>query len=236
VHVLTAISRDLPRVAAQGIPMRQALVSILATAAHCTPEGSIHIDAAAEAGQVRLMVKPMHAGVAPSGTAGEPEALCPDDQDNVAMARQLVTLSGGSLRLEGADDGPFVATLVLPIAGQPAVLAIDDNEDSLRLLQRLLEGTRYPFVGASDPGQALELAASLSPQVIILDVMLPGMDGWELLGRLREHPATRDIPVIVSTILPHEQLALTLGAAAFLRKPVLQASLRAALNALIGPK
>jgi CheY-like chemotaxis protein len=55
-----------------------------------------------------------------------------------------------------------------------------------------------------------------------LDAMLPGTDGWELLGRLREHPSTRHIPIIICTILPQEQLAHTLGAAGFLRKPVKQ--------------
>lgn len=230
-----AVAPQLPRVAAQGIPMRQALVSLFTAAAHCAPGGRIAIHAAPESGQVRLVVRPTQGRSRPGQGPAAPAGLCLDDLDNMAMARQLVALSGGSLQwCEGIEE-PFVATLILPAAEQLAVLAIDDNADSLHLLQRYLEGSRYPFIAEQDPIRAVALARELLPRVIILDVMLPGMDGWELLGRLREHPATREIPVIISTILPHEQLALTLGAAAFLRKPVAQAALLAALGALTGP-
>lgn len=225
-----AIAPQIPRVAAQGIPIRQALVSLFTAAAHCAAHGRLEIGATAEVGQVRLTIRPTQAGDA------HPDAfeLCPDDLDNVAMAGQLVAASGGSLALTGASAGPFSATLTLPVAEQLIVLAIDDNADSLRLLERFLAGSRYPFVGEPDPARAVSLARQLSPRVIILDVMLPGMDGWELLGRLREAPRTAHVPVIVSTILPHEQLALTLGAAAFLRKPITQVALLATLDGLTG--
>jgi CheY-like chemotaxis protein len=60
--------------------------------------------------------------------------------------------------------------------------------------------------------------------------MLPGIDGWELLGRLREHPQIGTAPIIVCTILPQEEFALTLGAAEFLRKPVSREALLSALD------
>jgi len=228
----TALSPQLPRVAVQRIPVRQALVSIFTAAAHCAAHSQLEIAAEAEAGRVRLTIRPVHDGAAYPDVF----ALCPDDLDNVAMASQLVAASGGALHVVGGDAGPFIATLTLPAAEQLTVLAIDDNADSLRLLERFLAGSRYPFVGEADPTRAISLARQLAPRAIILDVMLPGMDGWELLGRLREDPATAPIPIIVSTILPHEQLALTLGAAAFLRKPVTQPALLAALDALTGPR
>jgi CheY-like chemotaxis protein len=231
-----AVAPQLPRVAAQGIPMRQALVSLFTAAAHCAPGGCIEIRATAKAGQVQLVVRPTRGRSESRQMPDTPGGLCPDDLENVAMARELVALSGGSLQWDAGDGGPFVATLILPAAEQLAVLAIDDNLDSLHLLQRFLEGSRYPIIAEQNPIRAVELARELAPRIIILDVMLPGMDGWELLGRLREHPATRDIPVIISTILPHEQLALALGAAAFLRKPVTQAALLAMLDALAGSR
>jgi CheY-like chemotaxis protein len=64
----------------------------------------------------------------------------------------------------------------------------------------------------------------------VLDVMLPGIDGWELLGRLREHPQTKDVPVVVCTILSQQQLALTLGATDFLRKPITRDAFLATLD------
>lgn len=228
-RLVVDISPELPRVAGQGIPLRQALVSILTAAAHCNQGNPLALRAAPEGNQVRLVVSPLFPQI------GRSDELRRDDLDNLAMAQRLVALSGGALAWEADPGMSFNATLYLPVAGQLAVLAIDDNTDSLHLLKRLLEDTPYCLIAESSPLQAEALARQLSPCAIILDVMLPGVDGWELLGRLREHPATAHIPIIVSTILPHEQLALTLGAAAFLRKPVSRAALLAALDALSRP-
>ena len=109
------------------------------------------------------------------------------------------------------------------------VLVIDDNADALQLLQRYASGTRYQVFGARDPEQAIRLAEQLLPQIIVLDVMMPKLDGWEVLGRLQHHPVTGHIPIVVCTILAQEELALSLGASAFLRKPV---SRQAFLDAL----
>ena len=150
------------------------------------------------------------------------------------MAQRLVTLSGGTLELAAEDaHRPFCARAHFPAVEQATVLVIDDNLDTLQLLSRYLEGTRYRFAGTPEPQRALELAEQLAPQIIILDVMLPGMDGWELLARLRGHPRTHNVPIIVCTILPHEDVALALGAAALLRKPVTQMEFLAALDRLV---
>jgi CheY-like chemotaxis protein len=63
-----------------------------------------------------------------------------------------------------------------------------------------------------------------------MDVMLPGMDDWDLLGRLRAHPRMHATPIIACTILPQEKLALALGAAGFLRKPISRETFLAALD------
>jgi CheY-like chemotaxis protein len=154
------------------------------------------------------------------------------------MAHELVRISGGVLELDLDRDPltPFAATVVLPAAEQVPVLVIDDNADTLHLIERYLVSTRYLFVGTSDPDQALALAEQTAPRIIVLDVMLPGIDGWELLGRLREHPQTRDSPILVCTILPQEHLALTLGAAGFLRKPVNRTTLLLALDRQLQPQ
>ena len=118
----------------------------------------------------------------------------------------------------------------VPAKERIPVLVIDDNADTLRLLERYLSNSRYRFLGTPDPAQAVDLAEKQSPRIIVLDVMLPGVDGWELLGRLRQHPKTCDIPTIVCTILPQEQLALDLGATEFIRKPVSRQALLSALD------
>ena len=70
----------------------------------------------------------------------------------------------------------------------------------------------------------------MQPAVILLDVMMHNVDGWQLLSELRHEPATSSIPVIVCTILPVEGMALSLGANAFLQKPVTQQQLLKALD------
>lgn len=144
-------------------------------------------------------------------------------------AAELARLCG--MRMWASAEGDPLAVRVAAPAYQGAVvLAVDDNEDTLRLLDRYLYGTRYRLVPETDPQRAQEAAESLRPAVVILDVMMPQVDGWRVLGRLRSHPATGHIPVVVCTILAEEELALTLGAAACLRKPVTQKSLLDALD------
>ena len=73
---------------------------------------------------------------------------------------------------------------------------------------------------------------------ILVDVMMPQMDGWEVLGQLRQHPLTNYIPIVVHTILAQEELALSLGASALLRKPVTRQNFLAVLDrltVLMGP-
>lgn len=229
-----ALAADLPLTTVQTTTMRQALVNLLTAAVRAVPGGQVRLTATSQppdgsgAGLVAVCVEPL---------AQQAHAPVEDYQENLEMARQLVALSGGELQIvfKEGEAGPFSARLTLPAAAQVVVLVIEDNADALQLMQRYLAGTRYRFVGTRDPQEGLARAEELGPQIIVLDVMLPGIDGWELLGRLREHPKTRTIPVIACTILPQEQLALTLGAAAFLRKPISREALLTVLDRQLGP-
>jgi CheY-like chemotaxis protein len=114
----------------------------------------------------------------------------------------------------------FQMKLSIRLTEKQPVLIVDDNIDTLQLYQRYLSDTHYQFFGVRDPERALETALEIKPKVVVMDVMLPGMDEWELLGRFKNHPEFQNIPVVICTILPQEELARVLGAAAFIRKPV----------------
>jgi CheY-like chemotaxis protein len=145
------------------------------------------------------------------------------------MSRRLAALYGGEVVLAEAD-GVVVATVSLStIQREFTVLAIEDNQDTLRMWRRFLQQTCFQLVEAVDPTQALDLAAELQPDVVVLDIMLGGVDGWDLLRRLRKHPATSAIPVVVCSVLPQQPLAESLGAAGFIRKPVTGRDFRAAV-------
>ena len=145
-------------------------------------------------------------------------------------------MSGGSLRVHDAP-GAFEAVLTLPTLQSFPILVVDDNADFLRLVQRYADGTRYQLITTRQPDSALALADESRPRIIVLDVMMPGLDGWELLSRLRQHPGVDQIPVVVCTIVANESLALSLGASGYLQKPVTREAFLAALDrqvALLG--
>jgi CheY-like chemotaxis protein len=225
VHLHCTLSENLPRLAVQPTITRQALLGILTTAMRCVPHGQVYIEAEKRDRHVCIRITP-------EKQEGAALSLPDKKAKSLEMAQRLIELSGGWLTVAPGRSSkePFSAECMLPAIGQVPVLVIDDNIDTLQLLRRYLSGTRYRFSGAHDPEQALALIEELVPRVIVLDVMLPGIDGWELLGRLREHPRTRHVPIIVCTILPEEQLALSLGAAAFLSKPVGRKPLLSALD------
>lgn len=114
---------------------------------------------------------------------------------------------------------------------QIQVLVIDDNADIIHLFQRYVQGTRYSVVGLQDPTAVAEWIERIDPRILLLDVMMPGLDGWDLLTQLRLKQQLRRSAVLICSILPQERLAISLGADGFLQKPVLPQDF---LNALDG--
>jgi CheY-like chemotaxis protein len=217
----------LPAVVGQATTLRQALLNLLIAARMSVGEAS--------GAKVRLRASEQDQLVNVELWAESPSRAQADTAEYVESARRLVTLSGGEVECLTLKSGwVFGVCLGLKKAEQANILVIDDNEDILRLVQRCLEGTHYRFFGTRSPHQVLPLAEEISPQVILLDIMLPEVDGWEILGRLRAHPQLERVPVIITTVLPHQQLAAALGAAGFLRKPVRREELLALLEQLSG--
>ncbi|MCL4544400.1 MAG: response regulator [Chloroflexi bacterium] len=107
----------------------------------------------------------------------------------------------------------------------PLVLLVDDDPDFVRLFQRCLTNAPYRTVAAVTPEAALRIATAEQPQCIVLDVLLPSFDGWELLQQLQSSGDTARIPVVICSALADPALASALGAAACLPKPVSPRSL-----------
>lgn len=115
----------------------------------------------------------------------------------------------------------------------PTILVCDD-EPSLRELVRAVLGPEYSFVEADDGPRALALARELHPDLIVLDLMLPGMSGIEVLDILRRDPELSSIPVIVVTAWSHaETNALVAGADRFVPKPFDPQALETAVEELL---
>jgi CheY-like chemotaxis protein len=222
VRLKTTLADALPDLAVHPVALRQILLNLLSLAIHRASGSPVHISAKPLRWEVEVRVR-----CAPALL--DPKPALDNEGASLDIAHRLADLCGGRLTIS-ADEGAFAATLTLPALEQLPVLVIDDNADTLQLLQRYTAGTRYRLIGTQDPEQVLSLAEEFSPQVILLDVMMPQIDGWEILGRLRQHPLTSHIPTVVCTILAQEELALSLGASAFVRKPVTRRVFLAALD------
>jgi signal transduction histidine kinase/CheY-like chemotaxis protein len=156
------------------------------------------------------------------------------------ISRRFCQMMGGDITVESTVGEGSRFTIRLPIqvqggeATKPSesaaaqeepgeervVLVIDDDPNALDLLGRTLQGAGVRVVTTSDGREAVTLARTLQPAAITLDVLMPGMDGWEVLRELKADPETRDIPVIMVTMTDDRELGYALGATEFLTKPV----------------
>ncbi|GAB4198280.1 MAG: response regulator [Coleofasciculaceae cyanobacterium] len=110
----------------------------------------------------------------------------------------------------------------LPAVQKPVVLVVDDNEDNLSLLAFLVEQLDCTILTAVDGQTALDLARGYQPVLILLDMMLPDIDGIEVLSRLRQNSLTATIPVIAVTAMARSQdreRILSAGCDEYVTKP-----------------
>jgi CheY-like chemotaxis protein len=113
---------------------------------------------------------------------------------------------------------------------QKTVMIVDDQEPALRMFTRYFSRTNFKIIGLSKGTKVLVKAKELQPALILLDIMMPKMDGWEVLQSLKLDETTKNIPVIVCSAWGEPELAKSLGAIDFLRKPVRQRDLLSAIS------
>jgi DNA-binding response OmpR family regulator len=124
-----------------------------------------------------------------------------------------------------------------PARERPVVLAADDDEDILGLVAFRLERSGYTVIQARDGEEALALAVTELPDLAVLDVMMPKLDGFELTRRLRAEEATSRMPIILLTARAQDadvQRGFEAGADDYLRKPFSPNELRARVQAILG--
>jgi DNA-binding response OmpR family regulator len=120
---------------------------------------------------------------------------------------------------------------------QPVVLAADDDEDILALVAFRLERSGYTVIQARDGQEALDLALSEKPDLAVLDVMMPKLDGFELTRRLRSEAATSRMPIILLTARAQDTdvaQGFEAGADDYIRKPFSPQELRTRVQAILG--
>jgi PAS domain S-box-containing protein len=163
----------------------------------------------------RRFCRMMGGDITVSSTPGQGSTFTIELPSNV----DALEAAKGMAELDEREEPP------VPVGVHP-VLVIDDDPDSRDLLRRTLETDGYVVATAGSGDEGLRLAQELSPALITLDVMMPGMDGWAVLQRLKEDPATAGIPVMMVTISSEREMGSTLGAVEHLTKPVDRDTLR----------
>jgi CheY-like chemotaxis protein len=149
--------------------------------------------------------------------------------------QRLVKMMGGNWQMGEARSGGCICRFDFPAHGQKVLLVVEDNEAVIKAFRRYLAGYDYQVVGTTTGAEAIQLAREVNPTTITLDVMMPTQDGWEVLQDLKSDPMTRHIPVIICSVLEDPELARSLGASVYLRKPVTQFDLLNALDSLSVP-
>jgi twitching motility two-component system response regulator PilH len=205
VHVdVRSVQPDLVA-AVHPVLLQQVLISTIKRLASHVSDGQITTYARLEDGNATITL---------TGTIASVGALNEAD-----LIRDIPTSEDISIEahLDGAQVFVWIKS---PSADRVTVLVVDDNEDMARFYRDCTLGTRYYIAHITRGRELSEAIQATAPDIIVLDVMLPDIDGWRLLMRLREDPTTRPIPVIICSVVHEEDLALSLGAASYLSKPV----------------
>jgi signal transduction histidine kinase/CheY-like chemotaxis protein len=236
------VAPDVGLVEADELRFKQVVVNLLGNAVKFTPAGGVvSLEARRESGELVVAVTDTGIGIAEADREAifesfQQGARGPAKEEGtglgLTLCRRIVELYGGRITLDSElgrgsrFEVRLPVTAYRPEAGGEvvagsggALLLVDDDRASLELMAAQLEATGVQLLRAHDGTMALELARTAAPAGIVLDILLPGIDGWDVLRELRQDPATSGIPVVVASVVDDRARGTELGAAAYLVKP-----------------
>lgn len=250
------IEPNLPTARADAIRIRQVMINLLSNAAKFTDEGSITVDVNLMPGiggrnEIMISVTDTGPGIAEqdqeklflpfSQVDDSPTRKTGGTGLGLSICQQLINMHGGKIWVESEIGRGSTFHFTLPLfrkegelltGGERTIIAIDDDPQVIELYERYLRQQGYQVVPLNDPSRALERVKQLKPFAITLDIMMPGIDGWRVLETLKSDPETRNIPVIVCSIIEDLEKGFNLGATDYLVKPILEEDLVNSLDRL----
>ena len=229
--------------------LRQILLNLLSNAAKFTEAGTITLSAARHGDAVDFAVTDTGIGMTPEqlsilfGRFQQADASTTRRFGGTGLGLSITkafsSMLGGEVSVESrhGEGSTFSVRIPATLPAPPErgdepdapetaagsdriVLVIDDDPAQRELMSRFLEREGFTARTASDGATGLDLAKRLKPRAILLDVMMPGMDGWTVLGKLKADEELAAIPVVMVTFVSERGLATSLGAADYVAKPV----------------
>jgi CheY-like chemotaxis protein len=255
IHGITMdvdVGDDVGEVYADELRLKQVLLNLVTNAVKFTGDGgSVVVGASRHEAEVHITVTDTGVGVPEADKDRIFESFQQGGRGSsreegtglgLTLSRRIVELLGGRMWLESEVGRGSTFGFTIPTgerertatgdggvgtAGQ--VVVVEDDRPSLALFDAYLTGAALDVVTARDGQSGLAAVRRTRPDAVLLDIRLPGIDGWAVLKALKADPETADIPVIVVSIVDEQSRGVELGAAAYLVKPVRREELLSAL-------
>jgi signal transduction histidine kinase/CheY-like chemotaxis protein len=226
--------------------LKQSLLNLLSNAGKFTHQGRVGLEVRPADSDISFVVSDTGIGMTKEQQSRLFQAFSQADASTtrryggtglgLAITKHFCELLGGSIAVESASGQGSTFTITLPDRGRamPAtaaaipegaehaalVMVVDDDPNARDLLAATIRREGYRVIEATDGEAALALTREWRPDIITLDVLMPRLDGWAVLTTLKSDPELAEIPVIIVTVLADRGIAVSLGAAEFLTKPV----------------
>jgi signal transduction histidine kinase/CheY-like chemotaxis protein len=225
--------------------LKQSLLNLLSNASKFTHEGRVSLEVRPADAEISFVVSDTGIGMTEEQQGRLFQAFSQADASTtrqyggtglgLAITKHFCEMLGGSITVESRLGQGSTFTVILPDRGRAIsptaaipegaeqaalVMVVDDDPNARDLLAATVRREGYRVIEATDGESALALAREWHPDVVTLDVLMPRMDGWAVLTALKSDPELAEIPVIIVTVLEDRGIAVSLGAAEFLTKPV----------------
>ncbi|NTU54791.1 MAG: GAF domain-containing protein [Anaerolineales bacterium] len=256
IKLVEQVPADMPTIRGDTMRVRQVLLNLISNASKFTDEGSITVETRVQKapnGRLEALVNVVDTGPGISAEGQEKLFKAFSQVDGSATRKSggsglglsicanLIQLHGGRIGVTSSEGIGSTFWFTIPLHKQPleeipadkkVVLAIDDDPQVISLYERYLNPQGYHVVPLTEPAKALERIKELKPFAVTLDIMMPNIDGWTVLTEIKSDPATRDIPIIICSIVEQTDKGFNLGAADYLVKPILEEDLVHSLDRL----
>jgi signal transduction histidine kinase/CheY-like chemotaxis protein len=260
LEFIVEVDENLPIIEADRTRVRQILFNILSNAIKFTDRGSVTLKVENRGDEILFCVKDTGIGIKKEDAPlvfekfrqidGSPSRKAGGTGLGMPIAKEFVKMHGGRIWFDSVYGKGTSFYFTLPVfhieepkiiekpplpekeeTGIP-ILAIEDDLDVIKLYDRYLNKEGYRVIANPDPTTALQKAKEVKPFAILLDIMMPKKSGWEVIKELKEDCETKDIPIIISSIIDDKKYGFELGATDYLVKPIQEKELLDSLNRL----